>query len=79
MTANEQDYGSRINKALDLAIRFGQIDGSHHRLWVIDRIVRALCGSVDGEETEEYKLLIADACEEDGDPEAYEWDTGIAP
>ena len=34
----------RIDKALDLAIRYGGIDGDHHKAWVIDQMVRALTG-----------------------------------
>lgn len=42
---NEPDM---IEKALSYAIRFGGIDGAHHKDWVIDQIVRALtdCPSV---------------------------------
>lgn len=60
----------RIQKALELAWRFGQIDGSHHRVWVIDQMVRVLCGD---EET--YNKWVKEY-EDEG---AYEWDTGIAP
>lgn len=34
----------RIQKALDFAIRYGGIDGAHHKDWVIDQMVRALTG-----------------------------------
>lgn len=34
----------RVNRALELAIGYGQIDGSHHKMWVIDQIVRILAG-----------------------------------
>jgi hypothetical protein len=34
----------RIEKALDLVIRFGGVDGDHHKAWVIDQITRALTG-----------------------------------
>jgi hypothetical protein len=60
----------RIKAALNLAWRYGQIDGDWHKAWVIDRMVRALCGS-----EEEYKKWV-DEYAEDGE---YEWDTGIAP
>ena len=33
-----------IEKALDFAIRYGGIDGGHHKTWVIDQMVRALTG-----------------------------------
>ncbi len=32
----------RIEKALRIAVRFGGIDGDHHKAWVIDQVVRAL-------------------------------------
>lgn len=34
---------SRITEALDYA-QYGQIDGDHHKTWVIDQMVRALTG-----------------------------------
>jgi hypothetical protein len=34
----------RIEKALELARQDGQIDGAHHKMWVIDQMVRALTG-----------------------------------
>ena len=39
----------RIEKALDFAWCYGQIDGCHHKMWVIDQMVHALLGE------EEYK------------------------
>ena len=35
----------RINMALRIARRYGQIEGDHHRLWVIDQMVRVLTHS----------------------------------
>jgi len=32
--------GDRIQAALNLAYRYGQIDGGHHKAWVIDQMVR---------------------------------------
>lgn len=37
------DLETRIARALEYATN-GQIDGAHHKLWVIDQIVRALTG-----------------------------------
>jgi hypothetical protein len=34
----------KIAKALDLANSYGGIDGAHHKMWVIDQMVRALTG-----------------------------------
>ncbi len=61
-----------IEKALDIARRYGGIDGSHHRAWVIDQMVRALTGST-------YNDFVADACNGEDGPNTYEWDIGIAP
>jgi hypothetical protein len=59
-------------KALEIALSYGQIDGSHHKAWVIDQIVRALTGS-------KYEEVIkANKVGEDG-PETYDWDEGVAP
>ena len=33
-----------VQKALDIAVQFGGIDGDHHKAWVIDQMVRALTG-----------------------------------
>ncbi len=38
------DSTKRIAKALEYAVRYGGIDGAHHRAWVIDQMVRALTG-----------------------------------
>lgn len=81
-------------KALDLAFQYSQIDGSHHKTWTIDQMVRALTGEnyenfinfyrfapEDGENSEP-----TEASESDSDTpwweeqeETYSWDEGIAP
>ena len=33
-----------VKRALDFAVRYGGIDGAHHKTWVIDQMVRALTG-----------------------------------
>ena len=62
----------RMEEALKIAREYGQTDGAHHKMWVIDQMVRALTG--DGYE----KWVKCYSKGEDG-PETYEWDTGIAP
>jgi hypothetical protein len=53
----------RIEKAIDFAVRYGGIDGGHHKMWVIDQMVRALTGCPMVErEAKDYK----------GDPYTYE-------
>ena len=71
------DRNERILKALEIAWRFSQIDGAWHKAWVIDQMVRALCGD---EET--YNLWISEYTKpvlNDGEWDHYEWDEGIAP
>jgi len=60
----------KIEAAINLAVQYSQIDGAHHKTWVIDQMVRVLAGS-------NYEKIIEEACnQEDG---IYDWDTGIAP
>ena len=88
------EYQERIDKALQYAADYGQIDGAHHKTWVIDQMVRALTGcptikvkecGYNGDytyekqgESEPYKEFIR-IYSTDEDGEEYEWDTGIAP
>jgi hypothetical protein len=65
------EHQLRIAEALDIA-EYGQTDGSHHKDWVIDQMVRALTG----DNYDEWVRAYRDG--EDG-PETYEWDEGIAP
>lgn len=76
----------RIKNALEIAVSCSQIDGAHHKAWAIDQMVRALTGcsfdtewSYCKETNSEYAEFIKKYCEEDGDPEAYSWEEGIAP
>ena len=62
----------RINDAIELAVKYGQTDGDHHRLWVIDQMLRALAG-------ENYDMLIKNICEGEDGPNTYEWVCGVAP
>ena len=63
-----------IKDALEIAWSYGQIDGSHHKMWVIDQMVKVLCGS-----EEKYKKWVEAYETPLKDEEYYEWDTGIAP
>ena len=64
----------RIDAAIDLAVRFGGIDGDHHKAWVIDQMVRALAGT-----PEEYDRIVTEACDGEDGPETYTWEVGIPP
>lgn len=58
--------------ALAIAMKSGGVDGSHHKAWVIDQMVRALTGTY-------YEAWVAEHNNGEDGPDTYEWDTGIAP
>lgn len=60
---------TRIVSAVEVAERFGMIDGDHHKQWVIDQMIRMLLG--DGYQVWVDKMN----ADEDYDP----WNVGIAP
>lgn len=62
----------RIDKAVTVAVGYGGIDGSHHKAWVIDQMVRALTG-------DNYCALVRAACKGADGPDTYSWDEGVAP
>ncbi len=75
-----------MTRALSIASQYGWVDGGHHKMWVIDQMVRALTGcpevrdvGVDarGQPYERVRL---------GESDSYRdfiaeggWDEGIAP
>jgi len=61
-----------IGRAIEIAVRWGGIDGSHHKSWVIDQMVRELA-------LEKYDAIVADARSGEDGPDTYDWDEGIAP
>lgn len=67
-----QELEEERKKVLDLIFEYGQIDGGHHKMWVIDQIVRILTKDKYNEWIKNY---VYD--EETGD--IYSWDKGIAP
>ena len=66
------DLDARIEEALGVAFQYGTIDGDHHKMWVIDQMVRALAG--DG-----YEGFVVDFEKGEDGPFTYEWSEGIAP
>lgn len=66
------EFDKRIEAALKVARECGQYDGGHHKMWVIDQMVRALTEG-------EYDGWVADARKGEDGPDTYSWDTGIAP
>jgi hypothetical protein len=62
----------RIDKAIELAVKYGGIDGAHHKAWVIDQMVRVLAG-------DRYEAIVEEARNGRDGPDTYEWDEGIPP
>lgn len=62
-----EDKNKKINKTLEIAYQYAQIDGDHHKMWVVDQMIRNLLGSYYDNWVKKY--------EEDD----YTWETGIAP
>lgn len=67
-------YKDRIKEALDIAWRYGCVDGEHHKMWTINQMVKVLCCS---EENYNKWVEAYESPLDDGD--YYEWDCGIAP
>lgn len=61
----------RIAKALLVAHMYGSTDGAHHKMWVIDQMVRALA--------DDYEKWVAEHNMGEEGPDTYEWNVGIAP
>ena len=64
---NELNVGNPAQRACALALNFGDIDGAHHKQWVIDQMLRILAGNA-------YHHIIATY-----QAKGYDWDTGIEP
>lgn len=67
MTPNE-----KIDAATDLIVRYGGIDGAHHKQWVLDQVLRVFRG-------DDYPAFIAEICKDEHGRTIYGWDVGIAP
>jgi hypothetical protein len=67
------EYESII-EALDIANRYGGIDGHHHKAWVIDQMVRALTGT-----STEYLAWVKSHCDGEDGPNTYLWYIGVVP
>jgi hypothetical protein len=61
-----------IGSALNIIERYGQIDGSHHKTWVIDQVARILLG-------DDYPSWVIDMKAGSDGPDSYGYDEGIAP
>jgi hypothetical protein len=70
--AEMSDDQAGVQEALRVAAEFSGYDGSHHKQWVIDQMVRALTGDQYDKWVEKFNLG-------DEGPDTYLWEEGIAP
>lgn len=68
LTSLITDHPEKIAEGIDKAIRFAGIDGGHHKVWLIDQLMRGITGENYEKFLDLYNV-----------PEYDEWDTGIAP
>ena len=64
----EDNMGLDALKALEIIQDCGQVDGAHHKTWIIDQVVRLLTRDL-------YDEFITEWEGEEG----ARWDVGIAP
>jgi len=62
----------KIKEALGIAAECGGFDGAHHKMWVIDQMVRCLTG-------DNYIPWVREVCCGEDGPDTYAWEEGIAP
>lgn len=69
---NQEKIETKGQEVLDLIERFGLIDGSHHKQWILDQTVRILAGA-------DYDEWVKRFDDQDCGEFCNNWDTGIAP
>lgn len=74
-----KDLQQKIDKALKIAFEYSQIDGSHHKAWVIDQMVRSLLDDNYKKEIEKYMFDGQDPVEAIQNENYFKWDIGVAP
>ena len=60
----ELEHGTIYERAAALIVRYGSVDGAHHKQWVLDQLLRILSGIA----YNEMRTLLGDG-----------WSEGIAP
>lgn len=80
MVPSDEGLKQRVEEALMTILSYGGIDGGHHKMWTLNRIV---CNLVGDEHYETFVHLYEYPEGEDPEKEEngrdYEWDEGIAP
>jgi hypothetical protein len=63
---------SNIQSAIDFIFQYGGIDGSHHKQWTLDQVLRILTDN-------NYENLVKEYMSGEDGKFTYDWDEGIAP
>lgn len=66
--------GQKSDEAILKLLNLGGFDGSHHKMYALDQVLRILAGSRYDEIIAIYEQPLSD-----NPDDCYEWDTGIAP
>jgi hypothetical protein len=66
-----EELNNQILRALDLIGQFSDVDGRHHRQWLLDQVVTVLTGDDD-----EYRRFVE---EYNAQGHTVDWSEGIAP
>lgn len=70
----QTSYQELIDGGLVLIAEVGCFDGSHHKQWALDQLVRHLTQTDEG-----YAAWVSNFRDGMDGPETYDWDEGIAP
>ena len=74
ITKTKSEAEERIKRALKIAWTYSQTESDNHKAWVIDQMVRALCGN-----DEEYKKFVDVYEAPVGYEDYFKWNVGVAP
>jgi len=67
----------KANDCLDLILKYGDINGAHHKQWLLDQLVKTLTrGHIYEDMYEEWVRIFEHGIDGAG---TYKWDKGIAP
>ncbi len=67
----------KLEKIENIIIQFGQIDGGHHKAWVLDQVMRIIRGDGYDDFIKEYEYTDDEGCPTED--QQYDWCVGIPP
>lgn len=65
---------ARIDAVFEIIFTYGGDDGADHKAWVLDQVIRSLCGT-----DSEYERWVRRYQFGPDGPDTYVWDTGVEP